>query len=123
MISIDPLALLSPADLAELWGTGEDWIRRGVAARRWRWTRAGREIRFTREQAAAILADLVVEAEQEQVPTRDEVAARRAAAVAQPEESRGNRMKKTGPDTGGPPSGPGNPGAPPSPSPQAVPAA
>jgi hypothetical protein len=112
VISDDPLALLTPADLAELWGTGEDWIRQGVAARRWKWTRAGREIRFTRDQAAAILADREVEAEQTQVPTRDEVAARRATAVAQPNRKE-SRMKKTGPDTGGPPSGPGTPQAPP----------
>jgi len=77
----DPLELLTFADLAELWQTGEDWLRRGVSARRLPHTRVGREIRFTRDQAAAILASRAVELAH--VPTRDEVAARRAD-VARP---------------------------------------
>lgn len=75
----DPLQLLTFADLARLWGTGEDWIRRGVSARRFPFTHAGREIRFTRDQAAAILAARAVEPAH--VPTRDQVAATRARAA------------------------------------------
>lgn len=72
----DALELLTVADLAELWKTGEDWLRKGVAARTLPHTRVAGQIRFTRNQAAEILASRAVELAR--VPTRDEVADRRS---------------------------------------------
>jgi hypothetical protein len=71
----DPLELFTIPELAAMWKTGKDWLEKGVQARRWEFTRAGREIRFTRAQAAAILASRAVEPAH--IPTRDEVAAKR----------------------------------------------
>ncbi|HZN76052.1 MAG TPA: hypothetical protein VFC00_30850 [Micromonosporaceae bacterium] len=51
----EDLRLITVADLADLCGTGEDWIRRGAAARQFDWTKAGKEIKFTRAQAEAAI--------------------------------------------------------------------
>lgn len=72
----DPLELFTFTDLAQMWGTGEDWLRKGVSARRLPHHRVADQIRFTREDAAEILASLAVRPAK--VPTRDEVASRRA---------------------------------------------
>lgn len=72
------LKLLTIADLAEICGTGEDWIRRAVSARQFEWTKVGREVRFTRAQAEAAIAS---RAERPvKVPRADEVAAARNGA-------------------------------------------
>jgi hypothetical protein len=76
MTTPDPLRLYTVAELAALWGTGEDWLRKGAAARRLPHHRVAREIRFTEADAAEILAGLAVRPAH--TPTRDEVGARRA---------------------------------------------
>ncbi|QOC89848.1 hypothetical protein [Micromonospora craniellae] len=78
---LDPLELLTFEDLARLWKTGEDWLRKGVSARKYPHHRVAGQIRFTRADAAAILASLAVGVAH--IPTADEVAARRAE-VGQP---------------------------------------
>lgn len=80
---VDPLELLTFADLARLWKTGEDWLRKGVSAQALPHTRVAGQIRFTREQAARILADHAVAPAH--IPTVDEVGAKRAAAVGRSE--------------------------------------
>lgn len=79
MSDFDDLRLLSVPDLAQLCGTGEDWIRKGAQAREFEWTRAGGQIKFTRTQAEAAIASKRVAAQS--APTNDEVAARRQAAA------------------------------------------
>jgi len=79
MPDFEDLRLISVSDLADLCGSGEDWIRKGAAAREFDWTKAGREIKFTRGQAEAAIASRRVAAQG--LPTLDEVAARRQAGV------------------------------------------
>lgn len=76
MSTDDPLKLYTFAELAELWGTGEDWLRKGVSSKKYPHHRIADQIRFSRENAAAILALHAVEPAH--IPTRDQVAARRA---------------------------------------------
>ena len=78
----DPLELFDFADLAKKWKTGEDWLRRGVSARTLPHHRIAGQIKFTHEDAAEILASLKVRPAH--VPTRDEVADKRAG-VAKPD--------------------------------------
>lgn len=78
MTAPDPLQLFTVAELAALWGTGEDWLRRGVAGRRLPYHRIANEIRFTRDDALAILAIYAQPAANTPIPTRDEVGAKRA---------------------------------------------
>jgi hypothetical protein len=75
---VEELKLLTIADLAEICGTGEDWIRRACSARTIEWTKAGREIRFTRAQAEAAIASRAERPAR--VPRADEVAAKREQA-------------------------------------------
>ncbi|SCL15116.1 hypothetical protein [Micromonospora inyonensis] len=70
------LEVFTFAELAALWKTGEDWLRKGVSARTFPHHRIANEIRFTHEDAAEILASRAVKPAS--VPTPDEVAARRA---------------------------------------------
>lgn len=79
MSTPDPLRLFTVAELAALWGTGEDWLRRGAAARTLPHHRIAREIRFTEQDAAEILASLAVKPAH--TPTRDEVGAKRAGVA------------------------------------------
>ena len=79
MSDFEDLRLLSVPDLAELCGTGEDWIRKGAQAREFDWTRAGGQIKFTHEQAKAAIASKRVAAQG--APTHDEVAARRQSTT------------------------------------------
>ena len=79
MNSPDPLELLTFADLAALFKTGEDWLRRGVSQRRFPHVRIAGQIRFTREQAAEIVASHAVGLAH--VPTKTEVAEIRAEAA------------------------------------------
>lgn len=72
----EDLTLLTIADLAALCRSGEDWIRKAVAARRIPFTRPARETLFTRDQAIEIIKLHGVEPAH--VPTRDEVTAKRA---------------------------------------------
>lgn len=81
-MSADPLELFTFADLARLWQTGEDWLRRGVSARKFPHHKVAGQIRFSREDAAAILAGRAVEPAR--IPTRAEAAEKRAE-VAQPQ--------------------------------------
>lgn len=74
----EQLRLLTVEELAEVCGTGEDWIRKGCQARRYEFTMVGRSYRFTRAQAEAIIASKAVPAQG--APTRDEVAAQRTRA-------------------------------------------
>lgn len=78
MSDFEDLRLISVETLANLCGTGEDWIRKGAAAREFDWTKAGREIKFTRAQAEAAIATRRVAAQG--MPTHDEIAARRQSA-------------------------------------------
>ncbi|MCT2276350.1 helix-turn-helix domain-containing protein [Micromonospora chalcea] len=78
MSSQDDLKVFTFAELAELWKTGEDWLRRGVSARVFPHHRIANEIRFTYADAAAILASR--EVKPAHVPTTAEVAAKRADA-------------------------------------------
>lgn len=77
---VEELRLLTVPELAEICGTGTDWIEQALAARRYEFTMVGRQYRFTRAQAEAIIASKRVPAET--APTRDEVAARRASRRA-----------------------------------------
>lgn len=79
MSDFEDLRLLSVPDLAQLCGTGEDWIRKGAQAREFEWTKAGGQIKFTREQAQAAIASKKVAAQG--APRHDEVAARRQSAA------------------------------------------
>jgi excisionase family DNA binding protein len=72
---VDELRLLSVEDLAEVCGTGTDWIEEALAARRYEFTMVGRRYRFTKAQAEAIIASKRVPAET--APTADEVAVKR----------------------------------------------
>ncbi len=56
----EDLRLIGVGELAELCDSGEDWIRQGCAARTIEWTKAGREIKFTRDQARAAIASKAV---------------------------------------------------------------
>jgi hypothetical protein len=72
--------LITIAELAAKCRSGEDWIRKGCAARQLPHTRIARKILFTPEQAAQIIASRAVPVAT--VPTRDQVAARRAAVTS-----------------------------------------
>lgn len=72
MSLVDDLKLLTVKDLAEICGTGTDWINKALTARRFDFTMVGRQYRFTREQAEAIIASKRVAAQA--APGRDEVA-------------------------------------------------
>lgn len=111
------IELLDVAELAALCRSGEDWIRRGVQRRTLPHTRIARRILFTRDQVAEILARHAVATQG--VPTRDEVAARRAGARQSAKKSPPPPPKKSpppskpertappaGPERTGPPSGP-----------------
>ncbi|AYF31072.1 hypothetical protein CSH63_27265 [Micromonospora tulbaghiae] len=76
MNSPDDLKVFTFAELAELWKTGEDWLRRGVSARVFPHHRIANEIRFTVADAAAILASR--EVKPAHVPTPAEADAKRA---------------------------------------------
>lgn len=65
MTDFDDLRLIGVKDLADLCGTGEDWIRKGASARRFDWTKAGGQIKFTRQQAEAAIASMRVVAQGE----------------------------------------------------------
>ena len=52
----DGEALLTVAELAVLLKMSESWVRKGVLERTIPFTKMGRSVRFTREQAAAIVA-------------------------------------------------------------------
>ncbi|MFG3709183.1 hypothetical protein ACGF7U_31255 [Micromonospora sp. NPDC047670] len=80
-MSSHDLEVFTFAELAALWKTGEDWLRKGVSARIFPHHRIANEIRFTHEDAAEILASRAVKPAH--VPTPDEVAAKRAE-VGQP---------------------------------------
>ena len=75
---VDELRLLTVEELAQICGTGQDWIRQGLKARRWAFTMVGRQYRFTRSQAEAIIDAHRVDAAT--VPSRDELADRRYGA-------------------------------------------
>lgn len=62
-VDFEDLRLITVAQLAELCGTGEDWIRKGASGRQFDWTRAGNEIKFTRAQAEAAIASRTVAAQ------------------------------------------------------------
>ncbi|MEV7805082.1 hypothetical protein AB0O28_19235 [Microbispora sp. NPDC088329] len=53
--------LLNKHQLAEILGKPVTYVEENCAARRWPFTRAGREYRFTEEQAQRIIASLAVE--------------------------------------------------------------
>lgn len=69
------LQLIGVEELAQLCGTGKDWIQKGCQARRWEFTLVGRQYRFTVEQTRAIIAAHRVAAAK--IPGRDELAERR----------------------------------------------
>lgn len=66
------------AGLAEYLGLPFGWVREKVAKREIPFRRLGKHVRFSPDDVAAILAD--AEEPVKRVPTRDEVAARRASA-------------------------------------------
>jgi excisionase family DNA binding protein len=77
---VEELRLLTLQDLADICGTGTDWIEQALAARSYEFTMVGRQYRFTRAQAEAIIASKAVRPEA--APTRDEVAEKRSGRRA-----------------------------------------
>lgn len=72
-------ATLTVEDLAAYYKTGKDWIETAVRKRQIPFLMVARKIRFTPEQRDRITASRSYEPKA--VPTRDEIAERRAAAV------------------------------------------